>query len=77
MKDQIYAIVSPDKIDLLTKLIEAYDHLAVVSTLDRSRGLVIMRSTADNYNDLEEILINLPFSIEVLAEYPQQGEETN
>ena len=48
MKDQLYAIVSPDKIDILTKLIEAYDHLAVVSTLDRSRGLVIIRVTEDN-----------------------------
>ncbi len=71
MKDQLYAIVSPDKIDILTKLIEAYDHLAVVSTLDRLRGLVIMRSTEDNYNDLQEILTNLPFPIEVLSEYPQ------
>ena len=71
MKDQLYAIVTPDKIDILTKLIEAYDHLAVVSTLDRSRGLVVMRATEDSYNELEEILANLPFPIEVLAEYPQ------
>jgi len=71
LKDQLYAIVSPDKIDILTKLIEAYDHLAVVSTLDRSRGLVIMRTTGDSYNELEEILANLPFPIEVMAEYPQ------
>ncbi len=71
MKDELYAIVTPDKIDILTKLIEAYDHLAVVSTLDRSRGLVIMRATEDNYNELEEILANLPFPIEVFPEYPQ------
>lgn len=77
MKDQLYAIVSPDKIDILTKFIEAYDHLAIVSTLDRSRGLVIMRSTEDNYNDLQEILANLPFPIEVLTEYPQQENGTN
>lgn len=71
MKDQVYAIVTPDKIDILTKLIEAYDHLAVVSTLDRSRGLVVMRTTEDSYNELKEILANLPFPIDVFAEYPQ------
>jgi len=75
LKDQIYAIVSPDKIDLLTKIIEAYDHLAVVSTLDRSRGLVIMRATEDSCNELEEVLTNLPFPIELLTEYPQNSEE--
>lgn len=74
LKDQIYAIVSPDKIDLLTKIIEAYDHLAIVSTLDRSQGLVIMRATKDSYNELEEVLANLPFPIELLAECPQYGE---
>jgi len=67
--------VSPDKIDLLTKIIEAYDHLAVVSTLDRSRGLVIMRATEDSCNELEEVLTNLPFPIELLTEYPQNSEE--
>lgn len=72
MKDQLYAIVKPEKIDILTKLIEAYDHLAVVSTLDRSRGLVIMRATVDSCKELEEILANLPFPIEVFSEYPQE-----
>lgn len=72
MKDQLYAIVKPEKIDILTKLIEAYDHLAVVSTLDRSRGLVIMRATEDSCRELEEILAHLPFPIEVFDDYPQE-----
>lgn len=67
MKDQLYAIVKPDKIDILTKFIEAYDHIAVVSTLDRTRGLVVMRATEDTCKELEEILANLPFPIEVLS----------
>lgn len=71
LKDQLYAIITPDKIDILTKIIEAYDHLAVVSTLDRSRGLVMLRTTEETYKELEEILANLPFPIEVFAEYPQ------
>lgn len=71
MKDQLYAIVTPDKIDILTKFIEAYDHIAVVSTLDRTQGLVIMRATADSFPELEDILANLPFPIEVLLDDPR------
>lgn len=75
MKNQLYAVVEPDKIDMLTKLIEAYDHLGIVSTLDRSRGLVIIRATEDTFHDVEEILQNLPFSIHIFLEDPRNTEK--
>ncbi|CFX16651.1 Uncharacterized [Syntrophomonas zehnderi OL-4] len=71
MNDQLYAIVEPEKIDMLTKLIEAYDNLGIVSTLDRSLGLVIIRATEDTFADVEEILNNLPFPIHILSEDPR------
>ncbi|HWQ76038.1 MAG TPA: DUF4911 domain-containing protein [Syntrophomonas sp.] len=71
MRDQIYVRLQPAKIDMLTKLVEAYDHLGVVSTLDQSEGLVVIRSTADCMPELEEILRSLPFSIEICAAPPQ------
>lgn len=71
MHDQIYARLQPAKIDMLTKLVEAYDHLGVVSTLDQSEGLVVIRSTADCMPELEEILRSLPFPIKICAAPPQ------
>jgi len=56
---------------MLTKLIEAYDHIGIVSTLDQSRGLVVIRSTEDCLPDLEEILHHLPFPIELFWEQPE------
>ncbi|MEA1961863.1 MAG: DUF4911 domain-containing protein [Bacillota bacterium] len=66
MKNEIYAVVRPEKIDKLTKLVEAYDHLGVVSTLDREAGLVIVRVTPDTFTDVEQILQNLPFYVEIV-----------
>lgn len=65
MKDEIYAQVSPDRIDMLTKLVEAYDHLGVVSTLDQNMGTVVIRVTTDTWQEMLEILAHLPFPIRI------------
>ncbi len=56
----------PQKIDFLTKIIEAYDHLGIVSTIDPSAGVVIIRGTEDSIPEIKEIIDNLPFPLEVL-----------
>ncbi|MGI5879417.1 MAG: DUF4911 domain-containing protein [Syntrophomonadaceae bacterium] len=60
--------VSPRDIDMLTKIFEAYEYLGVVSTLNRSEGIVVIRGTADTYTEIIEILPNLPFSVDVWEE---------
>ena len=59
----IYVQVNPQYIDLLTKFIEAYEHLGIVSTLDQNLGKVIIRGTIDTRSELIEILNNMPFEI--------------
>lgn len=51
---------------MLTKIIEAYDHLGIVSTIDPAAGLVIIRGTEDSIPEIKEIIGNLPFPLEVL-----------
>lgn len=60
----IYVKIAPQNIDMLTKYIEAYDNLGIVSTIDRSCGLVVIRGTVDTYPELIDILKNLPFEVE-------------
>ncbi len=62
----IYVQISPSDIDLLTKFIEAYENLGIVSTVDRNLGKVIIRGTVDTRPELMEILNNLPFAINFL-----------
>lgn len=63
MKDEILARVSPNHIDMLTRLIEAYDNLGIVSTIDRNSGQVRIRVTPDTWAEIMEILQNLPLDI--------------
>ncbi|HWP98436.1 MAG TPA: DUF4911 domain-containing protein [Syntrophomonadaceae bacterium] len=63
MHDQILGRVNPLNIDMLSKIIEAYEHLGIVTTLDRHRGLVVVRCTPDTHKDILHILSSLPFPI--------------
>jgi len=63
MKNEIYGVVSPDCIDMLTKLIEAHDNLGIVSTLDQTTGRVVVRVTPDTWAEVMDILQHLPFKI--------------
>ncbi|MDO4540845.1 MAG: DUF4911 domain-containing protein [Syntrophomonadaceae bacterium] len=61
----IYARLPTAQIDLLNRLIEGFEHLGIVSTLDREQGRVIIRCTKDTREELLLILNNLPFAIEI------------
>ncbi|MGI5911938.1 MAG: DUF4911 domain-containing protein [Syntrophomonadaceae bacterium] len=65
MKSEIRAQTKPEYIDMLTRIIEAYDHLGVVSTTNCQKGLVVIHATEDTCPELEEILHHLPFEIKI------------
>ncbi|MDD4550088.1 MAG: DUF4911 domain-containing protein [Syntrophomonadaceae bacterium] len=66
MKTDVYCRVLQEKIDMLTKIFEAYSHLGIVSTLERGTGLVVIRGTEDTCPEIEKILITLPFKVEIV-----------
>lgn len=63
MNDEIYAEINPNHIDMLTRLIEAYDNLGIVSTIDQTMGKVVIRVTPDTWSEVMAILHHLPFAI--------------
>ena len=65
-RTEIYAQISPVDIDFLSKIIEGYDHIGVLSTLSPEEGRVIIRVTEDTWPDMMEILGSLPFPIQLL-----------
>lgn len=68
MHNEIYARVAPERIDMLTKLIEAYDNLGIVSTIDQACGKVVIRVTPDTWPEMMVILGHLPFPVEIIEE---------
>jgi hypothetical protein len=51
--------VQPKDIDYINKIIEAYDGLGIVHTIDRKDGIVAVHVTPDTAEDIRVILRNL------------------
>ncbi len=66
----IYAqLTEPQKIDFLSKIIEAYGHLGIVSTIDAKSGIILIRTTPSTKEQVETIISNLPFEITRINNY--------
>lgn len=61
MENEIVLKIPRKEISFLTKIIEGYDNLGVVSTLDKQEGLVVVRVTPDTEAEIREILGRLSF----------------
>ena len=66
----IYVRVAPERIADVNWIMEGYEHLALVSTIDPAEGVVKLLGTPDTYNDVMEIIENMPFTAEVLEAEP-------
>lgn len=59
--------VAPEQIDRFNKIIEAYDNLAIVSTIDAGRGELVCWTTEDSRPILLKLLSKTRMNIEILA----------
>lgn len=66
----IYARVAPERIADVNWIMEGYEHLALVSTVDPGEGIVKLLGTPDTYNEVLEIIENMPFKIDILEAEP-------
>ena len=65
-KEIIKVSLAPTNIDKFNKIIEAYDNLALVSTLDAAAGEVVLWVTEDMRPVALKLLTKLPFPVEIL-----------
>lgn len=61
MENKIFLKIPTKEITYLTKIIEGYDNLGVVSTIDAREGRVVIHLTPDTRPEIMEIISRLPF----------------
>lgn len=66
-RSEILIRVQSKDIDYINKIIEAYDGLGIVHTVDRHAGVVAVHVTPDTVGDVRDILENLEVEIEFLS----------
>jgi len=66
--ERLMVRVAPKNIDLLNKFLEAYGHLALVTTQDNKTGRLCLWVTPDERPVLLKVLKYLPLAIELDVE---------
>lgn len=62
----IRAIVPVEKIGFVGWIFEGYEFMGIVSTVDHLTGEIMVRTTEDLYEDAYNILINMPFKVQII-----------
>lgn len=65
----VYIAVPPKHIVDVTWAFEGYEHLALVTTIDNSQGIVKLIATPDTVPDVLQILQNMSFSVIILERF--------
>lgn len=65
-KTLIRALVPTDKIGFVGWIFEGYEYIGLVSTIDHVTGEIVVRTTPDLYREAYDILINMPFPVQIL-----------
>ena len=65
----IYLQIAPGEINFINRIMEGYEYLGVVTTLDKNRGILVIRATADTRAEVEHVLAHLPISVQYI-DYP-------
>lgn len=68
----IYAQVEPARIADVNWIMEGYEHLGLVGTVDGKAGIVKFYVTPDTWYDVLEILENMPFRVEILESFTDE-----
>ncbi|MBP2634168.1 MAG: hypothetical protein H6Q72_75 [Firmicutes bacterium] len=59
----IYIQLEPKYVNYINRIMEGYEYLGVVSTLDRKEGIVVIRVTPDTIAEVHDILAHLPIAV--------------
>nr|WP_092067287.1 DUF4911 domain-containing protein [Dendrosporobacter quercicolus]NSL46507.1 DUF4911 domain-containing protein [Dendrosporobacter quercicolus DSM 1736]SDL53400.1 protein of unknown function [Dendrosporobacter quercicolus] len=64
MNNALYLRIDPQHVNYLNRIMEGYEYLGTVSTVDRKAGIVVIRATADTVAEVRTIIENLtiPFA---------------
>lgn len=66
MKTEIFLKVNKEDINYINRIMEGYEYLGVVSTIDKKEGIIVIRTTTDMYDEAKVILENLEIEFHYL-----------
>lgn len=64
--DRVYIKLNPKDVNYVNRILEGYEYLGVLTTIDKKLGTCIVNSTADTRDEVIYILTNLDCPVTIL-----------
>jgi hypothetical protein len=65
--DWVYFRIEPQYMTFVTRVIEGFEYLGVVTALDGKQGIGFVRTVPDTIALTKQVLTDLPFAVEILS----------
>lgn len=65
--DWVYFKIDPGNMTFITRIMEGFEYVGVVTALDGKKGIGFVRTTADTADAARRILLALPFMVTLLT----------
>jgi hypothetical protein len=62
----VYFRVNTRDVNYVNRIFEGYEYVGAVSTVDKGRGILVVRATPDTAHAAREILASLPIFLEFI-----------
>lgn len=66
--DSVYIELNPHDVNFVNRILESYEYLGTLTTIDPSRALCCIHSTADTKEEVTDILGTLCIPIRIVTE---------
>ena len=72
--DFVYIQINPHDVNYVNRILESYEYLGVLTTLDPAKGVCCIHSTADTKEDVRRVLASLDVPVKFLVPLVREGE---
>lgn len=65
--DAVYIEINPHEVNYVNRILEGYEYLGILTTIDSRRAVCCIHSTADTRQDVIDVLTHLDIPVKILS----------
>lgn len=65
--DAVYIEINPHEVNYVNRILEGYEYLGILTTIDPRRAVCCIHSTADTRQDVMDVLTHLDIPVKILS----------
>lgn len=68
MDNRVYIEIAPSDVNYINRIIEGYEYLGILTTIDPKRAICCINATADTREEVIDVLTHLDTAVKILKD---------